>query len=96
MTVSSTATLRRRLAQVTAHLVVGVVALVVIGGATRVIAPPTGRWRCRWILPGESHDIAHDTLLTRFLAPCLAHWPMPPIGIAAKMHNVVERDSGSA
>ena len=37
MTVSSTATLRRRLAQVTAHLVVGVVALVVIGGATRVM-----------------------------------------------------------
>ena len=35
--VSSMATWRRRLAQGTAHLVVGVVALVVIGGATRVM-----------------------------------------------------------
>ena len=34
---SSTTPLRRRLGRLTAHLVVAVVALVVIGGATRVM-----------------------------------------------------------
>mgnify|MGYP005696115681 FL=1 len=37
MIVSSMSTVRRRLAQLSAHLVVAVVALVVIGGATRVM-----------------------------------------------------------
>ena len=79
MTASSLTPIRLRLAQLAAHLVVALVALVVIGGATRVmeagLACPDWPLCCGTLLPGRQMNL--QVFLNGFTDSMPSWWGLP-------------------